>query len=248
MIRFIIAAIFVVSYLVLSIPLLLIELIIGLFAPKAKAKSSQAFICFGFRIVEKISGTTVIVKGLDNVVKDEPVLFVPNHRSIYDIILTYPRFKNQTGFVSKKEIKKTPIFNIWMMFMNCQFLDRKDLRKGLKTILRSADLVKNGTCMCIFPEGTRNRGNEPLQPFHDGSLKIAEKAGCRIVPVSINNTEKIFEAQFPKIRKTTVVIEYLPPVDISGLSRKEIQGVSLSVQESIKNAYIANQQLIESRS
>ena len=98
--------------------------------------------------------------------------------------------------------------------------------------------------MCIFPEGTRNKGTEPLLPFHDGSLKIAEKAECPVVPVAINNTEEIFEAHFPKIKKTHVIIEFCKPIETKGLSRAEIREVSVKAQEALKDAYLRNQKLI----
>lgn len=244
MIRFILEVIWVVSFLILSIPFLLILLIVGLFSKKAKANIAQAIIDFAFQVVRLISGTKLIVKGRENIPKDEAVLFVPNHRSVFDIILTYPQFGVQTGFVSKMEMRKVPIFSSWMAFMNCQFLDRKDLRKGLKVILKCADLVKNGTSICIFPEGTRNKTDEPLLPFHDGSLKIAEKSNCPIVPVALTNTENIFEAHFPKIYRKTVVIEFCKPIITKDLSKEEKKEISTKLQEVIAEAYIKNKELV----
>ena len=129
--------------------------------------------------------------------------------------------------------------------MNCQFLDRSDLRSGLKIINKAVELVKEGSSVCIFPEGTRNKGTDILQPFHDGSLKIAEKAGCPIVPVTINGSAEIFEAQFPKVKKTTVVIEYSKPIETEGLSRQEFRELSGKVQETIKANYVKNLELLK---
>lgn len=244
MFRFIIAAMWTTIFLLLSIPVIIIEFFIGLISPKTRAKHSQAIICGTFKVLKAIAGTKLTIKGLSNVPTDEPVLYVPNHRSIFDIILTYPLCPRTTAYVAKKETKKVPIFSIWMAFMNCQFLDRKDLRKGLKIILKCVDLVKGGSSVCIFPEGTRNKTEETLLPFHDGSLKIAEKTGCKIIPVAICNSEKIFEAQFPKIRKTNVVIEYCKPVDPSDFSKENKRDISLMVQDEIKTAYEKNKSLV----
>ncbi len=244
MIRFILEVIWVISFLILSIPFLLILLIVGLFNKKAKANGAQAIIDFAFTVVRLISGTKLIVKGRENIPKDEAVLFVPNHRSIFDIILTYPQFGVQTGFVSKMEMRKAPIFSSWMAFMNCQFLDRKDLRKGLKIILKCVELVKGGTSICIFPEGTRNKTDEPLLPFHDGSLKIAEKSNCPIIPVAITNTENIFEAHFPKIYKKTAVIEFCAPIITKDLSKEEKKELSSKIQSVLSETYIKNKELV----
>ena len=69
-------------------------------------------------------------------------------------------------------------------------------------ILQAIDYVRNGISVCIFPEGTRNTGEElTMLPFRDGALKIATKSGCAIIPVSMNNTAEIFENHLPKLRK-----------------------------------------------
>ena len=62
--------------------------------------------------------------------KDRPVLYISNHRSFYDIILTYARVPRACGYISKKSVKKVPSLSTWMMLMNCIFLDRDDLKSG----------------------------------------------------------------------------------------------------------------------
>ena len=89
-----------------------------------------------------------------------PVLYVGNHRSYFDIIIGYTLAKNNTGFVAKKSMEKLPFVSVWMKFINCQFLDRENIKEGLKTVLKCIDLVKGGTSIWIFPEGTRTPGNE----------------------------------------------------------------------------------------
>ncbi len=240
MLRFIIAAIWVVLFLIVSIPIQLILLITGLFSKKAKAQISQSIICAGFKGVKLLAGTSLLILGKENIPNDRAALFVPNHRSVFDIILTYPLWKRQTAYVAKKEIKKVPVFSAWMSFMNCQFLDRKDLRAGLKVILKCVDLINEGINVVIFPEGTRNKGGEALQPFHDGSLKIAEKAGCPIIPVAINNSDGVFEKQFPKLKKQIVTIEFCKPVYPNDFPKDKKREVSLKVQEEILEAYKKN--------
>ena len=159
-------------------------------------------------------------------IPDEPVLFVGNHRSYFDILLTYSRCPRLTGYVAKKEMEKIPLLSTWMKYVYCLFLDREDPKQGMKTILQAIDYVKSGISICIFPDGTRNTGEElSLLPFKEGSFKIAEKAGCAIVPISLNNTAQIFEAHLPFVRKTHVVVEYGKPVypkDLDKETRKHL--------------------------
>lgn len=128
-----------------------------------------------------------------------PVLYVGNHRSIFDIILSYPFLKNNTGFVAKESLKKTPLVGWWMWYLNCLFLNRENIKEGLKTILKGVELVKNGSSIFIFPEGTRSE-TEDLLPFKEGSLKIAEKGKCPIVPVA-SQTQRRFLKTFSGNKK-----------------------------------------------
>lgn len=242
MIRFILEVLFVIIFLILSIPVIFVEWLISLKWPKASAKSSQAIVSAAFRIVFFISGSKITIKGEENIPTDRPVLFVPNHRSIFDIVIGYSFARKQVGFVAKKEIRKVPVFSSWMALMNCQFLDRKDLRAGLKVINKCAELIKDGTSITIFPEGTRNRTDEPLQAFRDGSFKIAEKANCTVIPVCMNHTDDIFEKHLPKIKPTHVTVEYCAPIEMSELTREAKKQVSSSVHEVIINTYLANKE------
>lgn len=237
MVRFILCAVWTVLFLILSLPLVLIALILQIFSPMARAKYSQVIISGAFKVVTFLAGTKIVVNGKENI-PDGAVLYTPNHRSIFDIIITYPLCKGQTGYVAKKETKKFPIFSWWMSLMNCQFLDRKDLRSGLKMINKCIDLVKKGSSICIFPEGTRNKGTDPLLEFHSGSFKIAEKTGCPIVPVCIINSSNVFENQFPKIKKTTVYVNYLPAIETAGMSRDEVKGLTDRVHDELEKAYV----------
>lgn len=233
MIRFILICVFLLLFFIISIPLYLVVLVIGLFSKEARAKASQAIACAGFRGVLLISGTRVVVSGLENVPKDTPVLYVANHRSYYDIVTCYPLSKNNTAFLSKKEMLKFPFVNIWMLLMNCQFLDRNDLKKGLKTILKCAELLKGNTSVFVFPEGTRGLGG-PMRPFKEGSMKMAVKSGRPIVPVAISNTENIFETHLPKVRKATVRVAFGQPIDPTGTTPAERKHLGARTQAIIQ--------------
>ena len=136
MIRFIIVAITVIGFLILSIPILLIEWIIGKFSPKAKEISSLRIIQTVFKFILWEAGTNITVIGEENVPKDTTVLYIGNHRSYFDILLTYSRCPIRTGYIAKKEMERYPLLSNWMRYLHCLFLDRKDIKQGLKTILK----------------------------------------------------------------------------------------------------------------
>ena len=120
-------------------------------------------------------------------------------------------------------MKKCPLLSDWMENVNCLFLDRKNIKEGLKTILEGIEKVKRGVSIWIFPEGTRNRNETitELLPFKEGSLKIAEKSGCPVVPVAITGTAEIFENHLPFIKPSHVTIEFGTPFIIKELPLEE---------------------------
>lgn len=242
MIRFLITATFVVLFLILSMPLMLAEWIIGKFNMDVKSRSSLAIVNWAFRCVAFLSGTKLIVKGRENIPDDRAVLYVGNHRSFFDIVLTYPLVKGPTGYVAKKEMEKVPLLSIWMKDLHCLFLDRDNIKEGMKTILAAIEKAKSGISICIFPEGTRNKTADTFLPFHEGSFKIAEKSGVPIIPMTIVNSAAVFEDHMPKIRKATVVIEYGKPIDVSALPREEKKNLGASVKSVIEETYFRNKE------
>ena len=172
-----------------------------------------------FRRILKMAGVTVTVKGMENLPTGQPVLYVGNHRSYFDILVGYTTVPEKLGFVAKKEMRSYPFLSDWMTNVNCLFLDRKNLKEGLKAILEGIEKIKRGVSIWIFPEGTRNRNEDILEllPFKEGSLKIAEKSGCPVVPVAITGTAEVFEKHFPKIKPSKVTIEFGEPFVIKEL-------------------------------
>ena len=244
MIRFILVATFVILFLLLSIPLLLIEWIIGRFNMDLKDRSSQKIVNWAFRVCLFLAGTSVTVIGQEKVPTDRAVLYVGNHRSYFDILLTSVRAPRPTGYVAKIEMLRYPLLRNWMRNIRCTFLDHKDVKKGMKTILDNIALLKNGISVCVFPEGTRNRTSASLLEFHDGSLKMAEKSGCPIVPMAINNSGAIFEDHLPKIVKSHVVIEYCDPIYMEDLSKEEKRFIGKQVADIIVTHYEKNKELV----
>ena len=205
-----------IIFFIVTFPVYLILLLLRRFNKRLSVKISQVIVAYGFRFVLFFAGTKRTVIGVENVPKDQAVLYVSNHRSFADIPLAYITLPTLTGFVAKKEIAKVPFFSWWMRNLNCLFLDREDLKAGLKTILEGIEYIKDGYSIFIAPEGTRNQGEEML-PFKEGSMKMAQKTGCLIIPVAISGSDDVFENHAPWVRRAQTVIEYGTPINIKEL-------------------------------
>ena len=183
------------------------------------------------------------MEGLDNIPKDTACVFVGNHRSYFDVVMTYARCPRLTGYVAKIEMLRYPLLRDWMKNLYCLFLDRDDIKAGLKTILKGMEYIKNGISICIFPEGTRNHHDE-LLPFKEGSMKMAEKTGCPIIPMAITNSAEIFEDHIPFIHRCHVILEYGEPILVSELSKEEKKFLGAYTQQKIQTMLDKNKALL----
>ena len=214
MIRTILILVFLVLFFLIGILIWGVTWIIGRFDPYKQDLICLRAVQFAFRVVLLISGVTVDVYGEEHVPKDEAVLYIGNHRGLYDTVITYARCPRLTGYVAKDSMRKIPFLRIWMKRLHCLFLDRTDIKAGMKTILIGIDQMKNGISMCIFPEGTRSLSERETQmlPFKEGSFKMAEKTGCAVIPIATSHSADIFENHFPLIRPASVIVEYGEPI------------------------------------
>ena len=155
MIRTILFLLFAIAFLILGLPVLGAEWLLRKVWKRGADLSTLRIVQWGLRTLEHISGPEVIVRGMEHIPTDQAVLYIGNHRSYFDIVLSYSRCPGLTGYISKDLLEKVPILRAWMRRVYCLFLNREDPRQGLKTILTAIEYVKSGVSIFIFPEGTR---------------------------------------------------------------------------------------------
>lgn len=167
-----------------------------------------------------IAGADVHLKGIENIPENEPVLFMSNHQSNFDIAIFLGCIDTKKGFVAKLELGKIPILNKWMRNIDCVFMDRSSVRKSAYAIAEATKLLKKGRSMVIFPEGTRSKTGE-LGDFKSGSFKLATKSKSKIIPVTINNSRYLMEENNNMIKPASVEIYIHPPVETANLNKNE---------------------------
>ena len=124
-IRALIALLFAALIILIDLPLHLITSLIEKAKPGSCTEFRHSYARFAMQGIWLLAGGKAIILGLKNVPTDRAVLFVGNHRSIFDIILAGSLIRYPVGFVAKKELKGTPITMI-MEEIHCLFLDRED--------------------------------------------------------------------------------------------------------------------------
>ena len=183
------------------------------------------FMVKSLRMFFHLENVKIHTEGKDKIPDDGKFLFVSNHISIYDPIISITELADKNiGFVSKKKNIEIPFAGRYMLKAGCVALDRENAREAVKTINSAADNITDGVCaMGIYPEGMVNKSAKGLLPFRNGAFKIAKKAKVPIVVAVIANTRKINENLLK--RRTHVylkILDVIPYEEIAGLKTNEI--------------------------
>lgn len=163
-------------------------------------------------VILKCSRVRIRLNGEEKLPEGAKLLFVGNHRSNYDPIVTWCALKKwKIAFVSKPSNFKIPFFG--RIIRKCCFMpiDRENPRNAITTIIKSAKLLKKQeVSIGIYPEGTRSKTCQ-LLPFHNGVFKIAQKAEVPVAVVCVTGTERI-SGRAP-FRATEVYLDVLTVLD-----------------------------------
>lgn len=244
MLRTLILLLFLIVYFILGCPVNIILTIMDKKNPGIKTKVSEKLVKAGFKCCLFIAGAKITVNGKEHIPLDQPVLFVSNHRSYFDILVSYVASPIPLGFVAKKEMEKIPGLSTWMKNIRCLFLDRDNIKEGLKTILEGVEQLKSGYSIQIFPEGTRNHGEQML-PFKEGSTKMAEKAKVPIIPVALKNTDALFERnKYLAMKSSNVTITFGEPIYIDQLEKEQKKFLGAYLQSIIADMLSSKDEII----
>jgi 1-acyl-sn-glycerol-3-phosphate acyltransferase len=179
-----------------------------------------------------MTGSQVEVVGLHNI-PEGPVLFASNHEGNFDIPVLIGAIEKPFGFISKIEVKKVPVLSAWMEAIDCVFIDRKNREKSAGSIMAGVELLKKGSSLVIFPEGTRSKGG-PVGLFKAGGFRLAKDSGVPIVPISIQGTADVFEKNGTLVKPAQIKVVISPPV----YSRQYKDTELISLAEEIRNIII----------
>lgn len=171
------------------------------------------------RMLIKWSGCRLRVKGREHIPQKGGLCFVSNHGSIFDILIILALVGRPVGFIAKKELALIPLLNIWIFLLGGLFIDRKNIRRAVRTINAGIDRIKAGGAMLIFPEGTRSKG-KGLLPFRSGSLKLATQSNAPIVPIAITGSYEVFEKTY-RIQALPVSVTFAPPIRTAELPAED---------------------------
>ena len=141
------------------------------------------------RIALALNNTPVELRGAEHLPAG-PFILMSNHQSSFDILSLIATIPRRVYWIAKKELFDIPIFGPSMRRGGYIPLDRSDGRKALKSMENAADIIRRGSSVVMFPEGTRTRDGQ-LLPFKRGGFMLAVRAGVPVIPVTINGSGRV---------------------------------------------------------
>ena len=181
-------------------------------------------------------GGWIHVEGRENLPpKDEGVIYAPNHNSICDVPLFYFGARRFPAMMGKAELFKVPLVHGLLLSLDCIKIGRQSAHGVVEAIRESVKRIEKGGSLVIFPEGTRSKTGE-IGRFKSGAFKVAERTGCRIVPVVIKNDRALLEGA-GRFGIVPIYIKFLPPIDTSSLSEEEKKDLGPIVEKEVREEW-----------
>lgn len=178
---------------------------------------------FWMHIWLPLIGCPVKVKGKENFAKNQAYIVTCNHNALMDVPLSSPFIPGPNKTIAKTSFAKIPLFG-WFYRKGSVLVNRKSDASRRSSFEAMKKVLAEGMHMCIYPEGTRNRGKEPLKSFYDGAFKLATVTNTPVVPALLFNTKKAMPVHktFYLLPKK-LEIHFLPPVTVDDLSTEELK-------------------------
>lgn len=213
----------IVFYLFLGLSLVIFHPIqwicLNVFGYQAHKKSVDVLQWFLMRSAN-VLGTTFSCKGEEKIPLNQPIIYVANHQSMYDIVMIiWFLRKTHPKFVSKKELGKgIPSVSFNLKHGGSVLIDRKDPKQALPAIRSLGQYIqKFNRSAVIFPEGTRSKNGSPKRFAENGVKMLCKFAPeAYVVPLTINNSWKLFRfGMFPMGLGSKVSLEVHDPIKVS---------------------------------
>ena len=149
--------------------------------------------------------------GKENIPAYGPIIVAGNHVHLYDQCLTIISTKRYLCYMAKKEYFDNKKVAWFFKGNGCIPVDRSKKDPNAKE--KALEVLKSNGAIGIFPEGTRNRTNEILQPFKYGAVSMAKKTNATIVPFAITGEYKF--------RSKDLTVTFAKPFKVGDMTLEE---------------------------
>ena len=229
--------VFVATMLVVFIPIWIISLL----PEPHRARALHPTFRIWMGVYMPLVFCPVFRKGKENFKKGQQYVVVINHNSLVDIPVSSPWIPGPNKTLAKIEMSKIPLFGI-IYKCGSIIVDRKAEGSRRESFTKMKETLDMGIHLCLYPEGTRNKTSEPMQPFFDGAFITAIRSQKPVMPGVIFNTGKILPHN-KKLwaRPMPVHFHFLPPVPTEGLTLSDVVMLKEKVYKMMCDYYVSTQ-------
>lgn len=222
---------FVVTFFIIFIPSMIPYLMPDPKGQKFFISVSRVWMTVWLRLV----GCPLKVTGREYFMKGTAYIVACNHNSMLDIPISCPFIPGANKTIAKKSFTKVPLFG-WFYRKGAVLVDRKSEISRRKSFDEMKKVLAMGMHMSIYPEGTRNRTDEPIKKFYDGAFKLAAATNTAIIPAVIFNTKKALPVnKFFYFIPHKLEMHFLEPIPVAGQTAEQLKD---KVFELMKNYYV----------
>ncbi|MGD9488974.1 MAG: lysophospholipid acyltransferase family protein [Calditrichaceae bacterium] len=164
-----------------------------------------------------ISGTKLIIEGLENVKSGQPYIFVANHQSNFDVLATVVAIPETVRFIAKKELFRVPLFAQGMKAAGVIKIDRGNSASAKKSIDEAVNIVNHGVSVIVFPEGTRSKDGK-IHAFKKGGFILALNGEIPIMPIVISGSKYVLKKHWFILKPGKIKTRFLKEIPTKNLS------------------------------
>ena len=173
-------------------------------------------------VASAIARLRLIVNGEEHIWSHRPAVFVFNHQSSIDVLITAKLLREDIVGVAKKELKYQLPMGPAFTYAGAVFIDREHVGDPEQALKPAIDALHSGRSVVIAPEGTRSQ-NGNLKQFKFGAFHLAQQAGVPIVPIIIHNAQDALPYKSLFVRPAQVQVTVLKPIHTDNWKTREVE-------------------------
>ncbi len=179
-------------------------------------------------LVSTLSAIRIKIRGADKVVRDQTYVFVINHCNFLDIAICGSCIQHPFKPLAKRGLFKIP--GLGSLFAMAAIpVSRSSKESRIQSFDNMVKAIKEKTSVLLFPEGTRNRTDQPLKSFYDGCFRLAIAGQVPILPIVLLDVRTLQPVDSVKIYPGRVSINFLDPIPTQGMDSSQVAELKQTV-------------------
>ena len=162
------------------------------------------------RFAVDTAGLRVEAYGLENIPAEDGFYLCSNHQEKFDPLAIWYSFPRQIGVILDDVAVHRPFIREVCRLIRSKKLIKHNTHSVVKAYSEITNELKQGINYMVFPEGGYEEVQGKLSEFMAGSFKSPQRAHCKILPVAIVDSFRIFDKGFRTTKP--IQVHYLKPI------------------------------------